>query len=88
VSAQPDDLEEVELSPEEHASLVSRHGKDVTVYDAGGRRWAFKKPTRAQWQKGTEESSSSCATRRPVRSPCVRVSGLGVAASIALMSSI
>jgi hypothetical protein len=50
VSAQPDDLEEVELSPEEHASLVSRHGKDVTVYDAGGRRWAFKKPTRAQWQ--------------------------------------
>lgn len=50
MSAQPEDLEEVELSLEECASLVSRHGKDVTAYDAGGRRWAFKKPTRAQWQ--------------------------------------
>ncbi len=45
-----DEFEEIELTPEEHASLVSRYGKDVTTCEVDGRRWAFKKPSRAQWR--------------------------------------
>lgn len=50
MSAQPEDLEEVELLPEEHTSLTSRYGDKATVYEAGGRRWVFRRPSRAQWR--------------------------------------
>lgn len=51
MSAQPDDeVQEAELSPEEHASLTARFGERFAAYEAGGRRWVFTRPTRPQWR--------------------------------------
>ena len=46
----PDEVQEAELTPEEHTSLTSRYGDKATVYEAGGRRWVFRRPSRAQWR--------------------------------------
>lgn len=64
-SSQPDDeVQDAILTPEEHASLVSRYGKDVAAYDANGRRWAFKKPTRAHWRAYKCDQNSNDPTTR------------------------
>lgn len=64
-SSQPDDeVQDAILTPEEHTSLVSRYGKDAMAYDAGGRRWAFKKPTRAHWRAYKCDQGSADPTTR------------------------
>jgi hypothetical protein len=45
-----DEVADAILTPEEHASLTSRYGDKATAYEAGGRRWVFRRPSRAQWR--------------------------------------
>ena len=64
-SSQPDDeVQDAILTPEEHSSLTSRYGKDAMAYEAGGRRWAFRKPTRAHWRAYKCDQSSNDPTTR------------------------
>ena len=41
---------EAVLTADEAASLAARYGASAKAWDVGGRRWALKKPSRAQWQ--------------------------------------
>lgn len=54
-----DEVQDAELSTEEHRSLTARFGDRFAVYEAGGRRWVFTRPTRAQWR------AYKCAQQSP-----------------------
>lgn len=49
---EPDDIDETpdaEVSAEEWAALVARHGDKIRVLEMGGRRWVLRAPKRAEW---------------------------------------